>query len=285
MYKILLAGGNRQLIDEFFEHGGNMFEFMTTSLRYQDIASHIKYFQPDILVYCLKSESRDVFSKILSVKGKWLKLPFVLILSEEDCEEWKGTAGAPADMLFQMPIRLNQVMHEIKEYLNKLHPAVEQMQPVREQSAKEQSDNEAQSGRPPAAGMPQEAAAEQTRTHILVVDDDITMLRTIKGHLEGQFDVATAPSGRVALKFLESKTTDLILLDYEMPEENGVVVLEKLRANPATKNIPVVFLTGITEQHKIKKAIAMKPQGYLLKPIDHEKLLSEITNILRKYHK
>lgn len=251
MYKILLAGGNSHLIDEFFTVNGNPFEIMTTSMRYQDVAAHIKYFQPDMLVYCLSNESRDIFSRILSIKGKWFKIPFALIMSKDDCEEWTETAGTPADLVFQTPVRLVGVMHELREYLDERHPA----------------------------------EIEQKRTHILVVDDDVTMLKTIKGHLEGQYDVATAPSGRVALKFLESKTTDLILLDYAMPEENGVEVLEKLRANPATKNIPVVFLTGITEQHMIKKAIAMKPQGYLLKPIDHEKLLSAITNILKQYHK
>lgn len=118
------------------------------------------------------------------------------------------------------------------------------------------------------------------RKHILVVDDDFRMLKLIKRYLEDSYDVATAVNGKVALKFLQSKMTNLILLDYEMPGENGPVVLEKLRANPATRNIPVVFLTGINDTKKIMQVLALKPQGYLLKPIEHDKLISEIQKVI-----
>lgn len=118
------------------------------------------------------------------------------------------------------------------------------------------------------------------KKHILVIDDDARMLKVIKLHLHEKYDVATAISGKIALKFLETKHTDLILLDYAMPDENGLVVLEKLRANPSTKNIPVIFLTGITDRKKIQEALVMKPQGYLLKPINRKRLLAAIQNIL-----
>ena len=74
--------------------------------------------------------------------------------------------------------------------------------------------------------------------------------------------------------------TNLILLDYEMPGENGPEVLEKLRANPITNQIPVIFLTGINDRKKIQQVLALKPQGYLLKPIDHDKLVEAIENTI-----
>lgn len=123
-------------------------------------------------------------------------------------------------------------------------------------------------------------ATAQKRKHVLVVDDNAMMLKMIKEHLHDQYDVATAASGRIALKFLERKKTDLILLDYEMPEESGPVVLEQLRASETTKDIPVIFLTGVTETEKIMEALALKPQNYLLKPVDREKLLEAITAII-----
>lgn len=107
------------------------------------------------------------------------------------------------------------------------------------------------------------------------------MLKLIKRYLDDTYDVATAINGKVALKFLESKMTNLILLDYEMPEENGPAVLEKLRANPVTSNIPVIFLTGINDRKKIQQVLALKPQGYLLKPVDHGKLIEAIQNTLQ----
>ena len=65
-----------------------------------------------------------------------------------------------------------------------------------------------------------------------------------------------------------------------MPVENGPAVLEKLRANPATRDIPVVFLTGVSDREKIQEALVLKPQGYLLKPIDREKLLEVIHKVI-----
>lgn len=127
------------------------------------------------------------------------------------------------------------------------------------------------------------AAAEpetSERKHILVVDDDPVMLKMLKEQLHDKYDVATAISGKIAMKFLERKKTDLILLDYEMPEESGPVVMEKIRAKDSSKDIPIVFLTGVSEREKITEALALKPQSYLLKPIDREKLLKVITDVL-----
>ena len=126
----------------------------------------------------------------------------------------------------------------------------------------------------------EERQKEESRKHILVVDDDPRMLRLVNEQLNEKYDVATAISGKLALKFLERKHTDLILLDYEMPGDNGPTVLKKLRDNPETKDIPVVFLTGITEKSKIQEVLVMKPQGYLLKPIESEKLYKVIGDIL-----
>ena len=83
------------------------------------------------------------------------------------------------------------------------------------------------------------------------------------------------------MKFLERRMTNLILLDYEMPGENGPAVLEQLRATEATKDIPVVFLTGVTETKKIQEALMLKPQSYLLKPVNREKLLSTIESLIQ----
>lgn len=118
------------------------------------------------------------------------------------------------------------------------------------------------------------------RKHILIIDDDPLMLKSIKNQLQGIYDVATAINGKIALKFLSNKHTDLILLDYEMPVETGPDILKKIRENPDSKDIPVIFLTGIMERDKIEKALSLKPQGYLLKPVDHTKLLETIQNFL-----
>ena len=116
---------------------------------------------------------------------------------------------------------------------------------------------------------------------ILVVDDEIIMLKNIKQILlEDGYHVATAPSGKVALEYLENKTVDLILLDYEMPDMKGPEVLSKLKENPATKDIPVVFLTGTVDRKKIVTALSLKPNGYLLKPISRKQLSERIKELI-----
>lgn len=124
--------------------------------------------------------------------------------------------------------------------------------------------------------------AQPVKKHILVIDDNPMMLKVIRESLRDKYEVATAISGKIARKYLMNKTVDLILLDYEMPEENGSEVLEKLRQNEATKHIPVIFLTGVKEKAKIQKVLQLKPQGYLLKPIEHDKLVEAINGQLEK---
>ena len=70
---------------------------------------------------------------------------------------------------------------------------------------------------------------QNKKKHILIVDDDSRVLRLLKGYLSGRYELATAINGKVAMNFLETKKTDLVLLDYEMPTENGAAVLEQIR--------------------------------------------------------
>ena len=115
---------------------------------------------------------------------------------------------------------------------------------------------------------------------ILVVDDNPMTLRIIRNQLIDDYVVGCANSGELALKYLTGVNPDLILLDYEMPGMDGAQVLKIVRSSPKTAKIPVVFLTGINDAARIKKVIDLKPQGYLLKPIEKTDLLQSIAKIL-----
>lgn len=261
-YKVLLTGKGSSVIDDFFTQLGENFESMTTSVRYEDILTHLKYFKPDIFVYCLNNEPKEYISQMISVK-RWLEknnVPLAIIGSEEDCSEFSQYAVNIVNLILVKPITALSAAARITDYLK-------EQQRIREEMARAEEEY-----------LAKKKAAQ--RKHILVVDDDPLMLKMIKEHLHDKYDVATANSGKIALKFLESKKTNLILLDYEMPVEDGPAVLEKLQANEATQDIPVVFLTGITERDKIQKALVLKPRGYLLKPIEREKLISTIEKII-----
>lgn len=262
-YKVLLTGKNNSIIEDFFTQMNDSFESLSTSVRHEDIIRHVKYFIPDLFIYCLYNEARESISQMVSVKLRLLKLriPFIIIGSKEDCDEFERIAVNIADLVLLKPLTAAAIQENIVKFMEARQPILSDMLSALEQT--------------PA---PEDAAPK--RRHILVVDDDPMMLKLIKEHLRDKYDIATAISGKIAMKFLEHKKTDLILLDYQMPEENGPAVLEKLRAGDSTKDIPVVFLTGVTEREKIQEALILKPQGYLLKPIDREKLLTTISNVI-----
>lgn len=107
---------------------------------------------------------------------------------------------------------------------------------------------------------------------ILAVDDSGIILRKIKTLLEDTYQVVLANSGAMAIKYLTLNTPDLILLDYAMPIVNGSQVLQMLREDPDFQHIPIIFLTGKNDTETVKNAMSLKPDGYLLKSMDPQKL-------------
>lgn len=119
------------------------------------------------------------------------------------------------------------------------------------------------------------------RRHILIVDDDLDQLIQIKGHLIEFYDVTAVRSGHDALKYLESHDADLVLLDYKMPQMDGPDVLESIRKSERHPDIPIVFLTGISDRDTVLDIILeLKPQGYLIKPAKKSEIVAKIIDVL-----
>lgn len=287
-YKILLAGKANSIIDDFFLRMSDSFEVMTTSLWPDDIMRHVKYFQPHLFLYCTYNESREDYNKMVSLKYQLVKsrVHFGVLGSQTDITEFERSAVNVADLLLIKPLTLEAIQKKIRDFLlirvplDTLASNTDIPSPAPEKAPA--SNTVTPASLQSAASLAAEIASLSLpqRRHILVVDDDPRMLKMLKEQLHHDYDVATAVNGKIAMKFLEGKHTDLILLDYEMPEEKGPVVLEKIRANESTKDVPVIFLTGVTEKEKIQKALVLQPQGYLLKPIDRERLMETITKVL-----
>lgn len=276
-YKILVTGKATSVIDDLFTRRNDCFELMTTSLRHEDIIAHIKYFQPDMLLYCMYNEIREDLNKIVSLKYMLNKSHAYIAVfgSQTDCTEFERDAVNVSNLTLVKPMTVDIIQEKIQLFLETRKPLNPSNQ---DKSAVGPSGNMTPSYPDMATAAVQNLLS--TRKHILVVDDDPRMLKMLKEQLHSDYDVATAVSGKVALKFLSNKHTDLILLDYEMPEEKGPEVLEKIRENPQTKDVPVIFLTGITEKEKIQKALVLKPQGYLLKPINRNRLMETIEKVM-----
>ena len=114
------------------------------------------------------------------------------------------------------------------------------------------------------------------RKTVLIVDDDPSYLGLVREWLKGTYKVAMANSGLQAIKWLGKNKADLILLDHEMPVTTGPQVLEMLRSEEETKNIPVIFLTGKGDKESVMAVLALKPEGYFLKTIEREELLAKL---------
>lgn len=289
-YKILLTGNNKMIINEFFTYMDFSFECLSTSDRYDDIVNHVKYIQPDALVYCLYGENPDDLKRFVNVERKIAekRIPIIIVGDAEECDQFERIAPTMEVNVFRKPLSSQKLEEGIVKLLKEKRPhaggesrsvtvttddietrdVMRVAEQLLAQIAKEEEREKA---------MQAEVARKK---HILVVDDDSSVLKLLKGYLAERYDVATAINGKIALKFLETKKTDMVLLDYEMPVENGAMVLAKIRENAATANLPVVFLTGVTDRKKILEVLALKPQGYLTKPIDMEKLSSTIKGVL-----
>ena len=116
----------------------------------------------------------------------------------------------------------------------------------------------------------------EDRKSILIVDDDITYMRTIYEWLKEEYNVGMASSGMQAIGYLTKNKADLVLLDYEMPVVNGPQIMEMFKSDSGTSKIPVMFLTGHGDKESVMSVINLKPVDYLLKTIDKSMLLAKL---------
>jgi CheY-like chemotaxis protein len=111
---------------------------------------------------------------------------------------------------------------------------------------------------------------------ILLVDDDADYLKMVKGWISRKYRVAIVNSGMQAATYLANNKPSLILLDYSMPVLGGPQVLEMIRSEPATANIPVIFLTGKDDAESVQTVLSLKPDGYILKNIGRDALIERL---------
>ncbi|MBO4809167.1 MAG: response regulator [Lachnospiraceae bacterium] len=120
------------------------------------------------------------------------------------------------------------------------------------------------------------------KKHILVVDDSGPTLHAVRGWLAPKYRVSIVDSAASAMAFLGQSKPDLILLDYEMPICGGPQMMEMIRAEKSTAKIPVIFLTAKDDKESVQKVIALNPQGYILKSLPPEKIVSIVDNFFEK---
>ena len=120
---------------------------------------------------------------------------------------------------------------------------------------------------------------------ILVVDDDPNIVFLLTSLLEEKgYHVLTAANGEIALDCAITDSPDLILLDINLPHLDGMRVCAKLRKNPVTRQIPVIFLTGNNSSDRLEQAIDVGANDFLGKPISSVELFVRIQAMLQTRH-
>ncbi len=118
---------------------------------------------------------------------------------------------------------------------------------------------------------------------ILVIEDEEEMRRFVKYNLSKEgYKVTTASCWKEAMKFLKTQLPDLFLLDVVLPDTDGLNICKILRSNPSTKNIPIIMVTGKSDDFDIVSGFELGADDYVTKPYSIMVLLARIKNIFKK---
>ncbi|MDM8527103.1 diguanylate cyclase [Anaerolineales bacterium HSG24] len=112
---------------------------------------------------------------------------------------------------------------------------------------------------------------------ILVVDDNPTNLKVLFSYFRSLgFTVTPVRSGEHAIRFFDQQSCDIILLDILMPDMNGYDTCQHLKANSATKDIPIIFMSALSETVNKVKGFEVGAVDYITKPFEYEEVLARV---------
>lgn len=123
-----------------------------------------------------------------------------------------------------------------------------------------------------------------TLSKVLVVEDDVDIQKVVRMSLKvrGTKEVVVVNNGEECLAVVEELRPDLILLDVMMPKLDGYQTCRRLKQNPGTKAIPVIFLTAKAQQFELKQGLEAGALGYLVKPFDPMTLHDQIVAMMSR---
>jgi diguanylate cyclase (GGDEF)-like protein len=120
-----------------------------------------------------------------------------------------------------------------------------------------------------------------TRAHVLVADDEADAREALRLVLGRDYEVASVSDGQEALDAIRAEHPDVVLLDLNMPRVDGLQVLEQLRADPATAEIPVIFVSGHGDDAMKVRSLDLGAVDYLQKPFSERELRARVDRTLR----
>ncbi|HKQ47174.1 MAG TPA: response regulator [Phycisphaerae bacterium] len=121
---------------------------------------------------------------------------------------------------------------------------------------------------------------------VLLVDDEAQIVELLEAYLAEIPNVSTvgASSGQEALAKVAADPPDLILLDIMMPRMSGFEVCKKLKADPATKDIPIIMVTALYEESDVERGLEVGTNDFVTKPLNRVDLVTRVKTLLRLRH-
>ncbi len=250
MKKILLVGKINDAVKGLDKLLGESFHVQLCTLNFQSVSDMLKVLTPDLILISLVGsyeEHRNIFNML---ELHHSKIPVLTIGTESEKIKFLSFYDDNQFENLIRPVGNTAIMQAV---CNKLDCTFT----LRYDGTYEIKEN-------------------RTKKLVMIVDDNAATLRTIKEMIQEDFDVTVATSGMKALTAMGKNPPDIILLDYEMPVCDGKQTLEMIRADDEFKDIPVIFLTGVSDREHIEAVLSLKPAGYMLKPAIKEKLLEAL---------
>ena len=283
MEKVLLVGKFTDYLRELNKRLIKKYEVRTCVNKLEIFKGMFKLNKPDIVVFLLNemNETNEEILKELREEHSEIQV----ICAGIEVEEKKIEELDIASFIFvTIPYTEEELMKVVENvlagnYVSKpIHEKMDEQQ--KDEIVEERVDEEKGDKEEPRKQEIEKKWMGNTRKTILLVDDSGIFLRMLNGLLSDDYDIRMATSGLKALTSIREKKPDLILLDYEMPMYDGRETMIKIREKEENRDIPIVFVTAVNKKEHIKAVLALKPAGYLLKPIDRDRLFQTVKDII-----
>lgn len=264
--RVLIAGDNAAIIRNISGQLEGFFEISTSTFVRDELFKEMGAFKPHIVLAVLEGEQRKELYAFTSMKmyPKYEHIPLVVMGDQDDCSHFSKEVTADVADFLITPIDINQLKKTLDEIMTLTY-------------GNDEDEDNTEGGEKKRYKI---KSADGIR-NVLVVDDDIMMFKLIRKYLgDEKYRVAVLPNGKLVMSFLEKRPTDLVLLDYMMPDLDGPAVLKMIRESEEFKDIPVIFLTSVAEEKEVWRCLELNPQGYILKPVRREDLLKRIDDVL-----
>ena len=254
MLNIMMVGHNDRLMIDTHNYLSRYFKVQSFGFDWNGILEYLSSKKVDLIFVCLKEANLKELRGLNLIRNNpmFQAIKFVALGFAFEVNAIKEVFFQE-DKIMVYPIQDEQLLQEVCELCEIENPRKEQ-----------QTDS---------------VLSSDVQKHVLVIDDDARMLRAVKSWLEGVFTVSVVNNGKAGIGFLQTNHPDLVVLDYQMPDMSGVQTLQKIRSIPAIKDIPVVFLTSVSDREKIKQVVSLNPCGYILKGVTREEMIMKLNEI------